>query len=147
MLDQSPTFGDPRLPARFWAKVRVLENGCWEWAAYRSLKGYGVTGVGRRAVYAHRWAYERLIGTFPLGLQSDHLCRRRACVNPTHIEPVTSRENTLRGMGLAAVCAKKTHCPQGHAYDEVNTYVFPNGRHRLCRICGRIRDKQRKRTR
>jgi len=96
MLDQSPTFGDLRLPARFWAKVRVLPNGCWEWmGACRG--GYGRFHVGNRNALAHRVAYEALVGPMPDGLQPDHLCRNRPCVNTAHLEPVTNAVNCRRG--------------------------------------------------
>ena len=97
-----PTFGDPRLPPRFWSKVRVLPNDCWEWTGTRNGVGYGRLGIGSRTdssarmVYAHRFAYEHLVGPIPSELESDHLCRNRACVNPLHIEPVTRSVNFLR---------------------------------------------------
>jgi len=101
---------------RFWAKVRKSENpiGCWEWIAGKNFGGYGTFRVGNRTVPAHRWAYEHLVGTIPPELECDHLCRVRCCVNPAHIELVTSRENTLRGVGLAAQNARQTTCKNGH---------------------------------
>lgn len=95
-------YADPRLPARFWNKVQPLANGCWEWVAARTRDGYGRYWVNPSHVLAHRWAYEKLTGPIPTGLESDHLCRNRACVNPAHIEPVTRRENLLRGDTVAA---------------------------------------------
>ena len=139
MLNQSTTFGDPRLPARFWAKVHVLDDGCWEWTGVTTHDGYGQFGVGSRhddtdrKVYVHRWAYESLVGPIPSPLSLDHLCRNRACANPSHLEPVTIRENILRGNGLAARQARRTHCPYGHEYSEANTYRYK--RHRVCRKC------------
>ena len=105
-----PLFGDTRLPARFWAKVRIgsipalrPELGpCWEWTARRNNKGYGMFGVGSRTdgsakiVSAHKLAYETLIGPIPNHLESDHLCRNRGCVRPGHIEPVTHAVNCQR---------------------------------------------------
>ena len=97
-----PTFGDDRLPARFWAKVCVMPSGCWEWTARRDHNGYGRFRIGsltdgsRQMVFAHRLAYETLIGPIAEGLESDHLCRNRACVWPTHIEPVTRSVNVQR---------------------------------------------------
>src|SRR3990172_6872284 len=106
MLTQFPTFGDPRLPARFWAKVNpnrpipTDEPGldpCWEWTSHRNNKGYGWFHFGHRSVLAHRLAYETLIGPIPDGLESDHLCRNRGCVRPSHVEPVTRSVNVRRG--------------------------------------------------
>ncbi|MFJ3170616.1 HNH endonuclease signature motif containing protein [Streptomyces roseus] len=125
------------LPARFWAKVAQEQpSGCWIWTAGLSPDGYGKFSSGGRYVRAHRLAYSTLIGPIPPGLHLDHLCRVRRCVNPAHLEPVTHRENILRGATLPAANAAKTHCPQGHAYDEANTHREPDGRRR-CRICQR----------
>lgn len=93
-LSTSPAFGDPRLSARFWAKVHVLPNGCWEWTAYRSRKGYGLFGQ----TAAHLVAFRALIGAVAPGLELDHLCRNRACANPCHLEPVPHAENVRRGL-------------------------------------------------
>lgn len=122
---------------RFWNKVDLTApNGCWMWTAAIDRHGYGKFWLGGRTVRAHRFSYESLVGPIPGGLELDHLCRVRACVNPTHLEPVTHRENTLRGDTLTARHAAKTHCLRGHPYDEANTYVTPDGR-RNCRACGR----------
>ena len=97
----------------------------------------------RPQVYAHRYAYEFCVGPIPEGLTIDHLCRVRACVRPDHLEPVTMRINTLRGVSIVAQHARKTQCPQEHPYDSENTYIDPlNKRH--CRICMRWRERERK---
>lgn len=117
----------------------ISESGCWIWkgAVHRAKHaGYGLVIRKGKRIFMHRWFYERFKGPIPDNLQIDHLCRVRACVNPDHLELVTSRENTLRGNGASAVNARKTHCPQGHAYSEENTYRRPNG-NRKCRICKR----------
>ncbi len=94
-------------------------------------------GEGERQ-YAHRLAYTEEYGSIPEGLVIDHLCRNRACRNVEHLEAVTSRENVLRGpTTVAAINTVKTHCPQGHAYDEANTRVYEGHRH--CRACDRAR--------
>jgi hypothetical protein len=78
-------------------------------------------------------------------LQIDHLCRVRHCVNPAHMEPVTPRENILRSpVALAAINARKTHCPQGHPLSGANLYRTPQG-FRACRECRRKSDRESKR--
>ncbi len=85
---------------------------------------------------AHRVAYELSVADIPDGLELDHLCRVRHCVNPSHLEPVTPHENWARGQAISILNAQKTHCPQGHAYDEANTYISGRGI-RGCRACNR----------
>lgn len=82
---------------------------------------------------AHRVAYEMLVGPIPEGKQLDHLCRQRTCWNPAHLEVVTGRENTLRGVGRTAVNAAKTHCSRGHELAGDNLYVHDG--QRKCRAC------------
>lgn len=121
---------------RFWSKVEKTAT-CWLWLAARDGKGYGAAYVGGRQVRAHRFAYELLVGPIPEGLVLDHVkargCQHRHCVNPDHLEAVTNRENLMRGEGITAIAARKTHCPQGHPYD----YVDPKSRKRKCRTCRR----------
>lgn len=122
---------------RFWAKVtKQPDDGCWLWAGALSPAGYGRFDVGSRNVRAHRWAYEEERGPIPEGLSLDHLCRTRRCVRPGHLEPVTQRENVLRGEGFAAVNARKTHCPRGHPLSGENLYRNHRG-WRQCRACNR----------
>lgn len=138
-------YGDPvapkqpmqrRDPYERWLKfVQKVDGGCWLWTGNTNNAGYGVFWFNDRTGLAHRWSYEHHKG--PLGrLHVDHLCRTRLCVNPDHLEAVTARENLLRGETKAAANALKTHCPQGHPYDEVNTYRDKKGR-RGCQTCRR----------
>ena len=135
---------------RFWAKVN--KNGpvpdyrpnlgpCWLWIGAGSGKGYRRFWINQHTVRAHRFAYEILVGPIPAGLELDHLCRIRHCVNPAHLEPVPGQVNTLRGISPSAQNAKKTRCPKGHPYDEENTRLY-RGR-RYCRACSQARDAAR----
>lgn len=117
---------------RFWAKVDGGSvDTCWRWTA-RTLRGYGyfmvATGV---AAITHRWAYEQMVGPIPDGLDLDHTCRERSCVNPWHLEPVSRSENLRRGYAARGV---RTHCSNGHAFDAANTFQRSDGG-RGCRFC------------
>ena len=119
----------------FWTRVEPQEDGCWLWGGQINDHGYGLFRAGR--VYrAHRWSYEHLVGPIPEGLVLDHLCRVRNCVNPDHLEPVTHRENVLRGVGPTAANAAKTECRKGHALVGDNVRQRPTGC-RECRTCAR----------
>jgi hypothetical protein len=120
---------------RFWSRVdREAPLGCWDWVAGKLSSGYGSFRTGNRAHVAHRYAYEALIGPIPDGLQLDHLCRNRSCVNPDHLEVVTQRVNLARGVSPPAINARKTHCSRGHEFTDENTYRSPDG-YRGCRTC------------
>lgn len=127
---------------RFWEKVdRRGPDECWQWLARKDRDGYGRFRDGPLMVKAHRFAYEQMVGPIPDGLQIDHLCRNRPCVNTRHLEAVTQRVNILRGNGITAKQARQTHCKRGHAFDEANTYVLKRGE-RQCRICAAARNRR-----
>jgi hypothetical protein len=115
---------------------------CHIWQHHKTKGGYGRATDPKqpgRQEYAHRLAWEAANGQIPEGLEIDHLCRQRDCVNPAHLEPVTSRVNGLRGdAGLASGAQQraKTHCPKGHPYSGENLYVDATGR-RHCKTCRR----------
>lgn len=139
------------LIARFEASYEPLPwSGCWIWDGQIAKNGYGriQARYGRGGQdYAHRVSYRLFVGEIPEGLELDHKCRVRCCVNPAHLEPVTSAENTRRGLGgkLAAERhAARTHCANGHPRNETNTLVtVGRGGYtvRICRVCHRARAK------
>ena len=121
--------------------IKVIGE-CWKWQGSKSSNGYGIvrwniSDTGK-AIQAHRFIYEMVKGKIPDGKVLDHLCKNTDCVNPDHLEPVSQRENILRGEGFAAVQAKKTHCKRGHEFNEANT-IITDGKSgypiRKCRIC------------
>lgn len=122
-------------------KIEFDPHGCWIWTGAIDA-GYGRIKIAGRRQGAHRAAYEALVGPIPTGLVIDHLCRVPRCINPDHLEPVTHRENTLRGVGPSALHAVKTHCPASHEYNEANTYMHNGIRH--CRPCHREREARRR---
>lgn len=135
-----------KLIDRVMCRVSIDEStGCWLWTAGRS-GGYARIKIGRSSVNAHRVAYQLLVGPIPEGTELDHLCRVRHCVNPEHVEPVTRKENILRGESPTARNARKTHCEHGHAFTPENTIVRPSG-WRGCRLCGRAAQRRYKRRR
>ena len=136
---------DPK--TRFFFTVEKQESGCWLWKGKIDRKGYGVFSMvgdkGKSHQYrAHRISYTWIKGAIPDGLQLDHLCRVRNCVNPDHLEPVTGSVNILRGRTPEVVRARAaliTHCPQGHPYEGEN--LIKRGSSRMCRICTNARSR------
>lgn len=131
---------------RFFAKVefspdRYDGTPCLLWTASLDGHGYGAFYDGTRTeagnpktVRAHRWLYERWLGPVPDGLDLDHLCRVRHCVNPDHLEPVTRAVNLARSsLTPQARRAAQTHCLRGHEFTPENTYLRAHGR--SCRQC------------
>lgn len=124
----------PSVAARFWPKVDQAGE-CWLWTGGRNAKGYGVIQVLGVNHPAHRVAVMLSGETIPEGMVVDHLCRVRACVRRSHLEVVTSRENTMRGQTIPAANLAKTLCPRGHEYSHRADGA------RYCRACGSARNR------
>ena len=122
---------------RFWGKVALPspETGCMEWLASKNDEGYGSLSVGGRLYKAHRISHELRVGPIPEKYEVDHLCRNHSCVRPDHLEAVTKQENMRRGES-GKYLRERTHCPQGHEYNEENTRITKQG-WRKCRACAR----------
>lgn len=138
----SVRFGDKRISQKDWARLKRTVNvkklgDCWEWTAGLNREGYVNIHRDGRQQRGHRYFYETLVGPIPPKLDLDHLCRIRKCVNPRHTEPVTRQVNILRGIGLPAQRAKRTHCPKGHEYSPENI-IRTKRNERVCRECNRI---------
>ena len=150
-----PIIEQVSLSERFWSKVD--KNGpitkpelrpCWLWTACKDGGGYGRFIIDKQIYGTHNVAYTLEVGPVPVGLELDHLCRVRHCVNPKHLEPVTHQENVVRGDAMKTVVhagavrnAKRraaATCWQGHLFDEKNTHIRENGT-RQCRTCHRLR--------
>ena len=154
------SFVEQDIDERFWAKVdkSAVPDGCFLWTAAKSNGGYGFfkvkidVGVYRQT-YAHIWSYERHVGPVPEGWEVEHACHskalalelcaggdscpHRACVRPSHLEAVTCQENNHRGNPDWKQKAARDRCPEGHLFDETNTYWY--GRTRQCRACNAAR--------
>lgn len=131
---------------RLLRRIDPIPNptGCWIWKGYKDKRSYGVIGrgkVGEGNEFAHRAMYRLLKGEIPEGMELHHWCFNPPCVNPRHLEPMTPEDNKKWRLHLVSGNSAKTECPQGHPYDEVNTYHRPDGG-RDCHTCRRERSRR-----
>jgi hypothetical protein len=121
-------------------KYIIDDNGCWLWQKTMGMDGYSRITIAGKIQSLHRVMYIHAKGKIPAGLVIDHLCRVRHCINPDHLEAVTSGENVMRGIGPTARNKQKTHCIRGHELIAKNLAVSELKKgHRICKICIMIR--------
>lgn len=139
---------EPTIAPRFWVKVALTANAdrCWNWLAGKDQLGYGMFKIGGKKGYshrAHRVSFELVKGQIPSGLEIDHICRNRGCVNPDHLRAVTHLENMRAAVSAGSMIGKfqlsKTHCPNGHEYSAENTYRPIRRNERQCIVCRTVR--------
>ena len=126
---------------RFIKFVEVLDGGCWNWrGAHSYTTGYGMFWTGKVMTNAHivSWQLHNKLDV-PLGLELDHVCRNRGCINPEHLEPVTHKVNVLRGNSIPAKRAAQTHCKRGHELVGDNLFSNLKRKRRYCRACDRLK--------
>lgn len=129
-----------RIRSRMAVEDRGYTTPCWISNRCAQPNGYTKFGYRGTIYLTHRVAYTAFVAPIPAGLVIDHLCRQRACCNPTHLEAVTTQVNLLRGEGFVAHQARLTHCPRGHALEGDNIYRRPDGSNRReCRTCRNTR--------
>jgi len=148
----SQTLGE-RLLLKYWNSIAFIPfHECWEWEGNRTSNGYGrmhVSEAGKpREIGAHRFSYELHFGPIPVVDDDNrkvvvrHKCDNPGCVRPEHLELGNTSQNMLDCSSRGRHPEKnKTHCPHGHEYNEVNTYIRPNG-HRKCRVCNTLRERR-----
>lgn len=110
-------------------------TGCWLWLGVLNDRGYGQIGIRKQCRRAHRVVYELHRGPIPEGLQIDHLCKTRCCVNPDHLEAVTQYENNMRSESIVARNARKTKCIRGH---EITGIKADGSGRRYCKACNKM---------
>lgn len=131
----------PKLFKRLAKKIKFSK--CWEWTGSKDYQGYGLLWYEGKTERIHRLMYAYFIEPIPKGVPSrrfyqvDHLCRNTSCCNPDHLELVTQKTNVLRGEGITAQAARKTHCKRGHVLE-----LTRNGKRRWCRACDLLRHKK-----
>jgi hypothetical protein len=127
---------------RALAKVEVASSGCWNYTGALDPRGYGRCRNRDGTSLVHRVVFQAVVRDLAADELLDHACRNHACCNPLHLEPVSNKLNSRRGIGPAGTSARKTHCARGHEFTEANTWRNPRNGVRQCRKCNALRQRQ-----
>ncbi len=132
--------------AEFLTNTEVVANDCWAWTGTKNTHGYGYVYIEGKLRRAHRVSYELWVGPIPEKLQLDHLCRKRDCVNPEHLEPVTCKENIARSpLHIGKINIAKTLCKYGHELTfDAKHFGATSKTRRRCKTCHRDRERIRR---
>lgn len=123
---------------RFLSKIYYHPSGCWEWTGWKNKDGYGMFDVTSNTKrLAHRYSYSIFLQDLQSAITLDHSCKNIRCVNPLHLEPMSAKENGLKGNTLQGINKRKTHCIRGHAFSSTNTLTHYKNK-RVCRECRHI---------
>src|SRR5712692_8182930 len=125
---------DDKVEKRFFEKIEINDNNCWVLKASDNLQVYGQFYYNGKTILAHRFSFEYFKEKIEPNNVIDHICKNTLCVNPNHLEQVTTRENVMRGMGVTSINDKKTHCSRGHLLEGENVYSYGKN-YRQCMTC------------
>lgn len=127
-----PEFPKKRL-RQLLANIKIDTTECWLWLGALDERGYGRTSFRNKSIPAHRLVYIAFVNDIPADSHIHHECRVKMCVNPSHLRCVAASEHNLQHVKYT------THCAKGHELTPENTYLFPGGQKRRCRICANER--------
>jgi hypothetical protein len=133
---------------RFFQKIAVNDGSgdtCWQWIGAKRALGYGKIKICGRWFPAHRLAWILCYKSIDENLDIDHLCENKSCVNPAHLDLVTSKVNVMRTNNLGSnrgYYGLRTHCKYGHPFSTENTRITFNPYRRRCRTCQRLEKRR-----
>lgn len=127
-------------------RIITDDKGCWIWTGAKQ-DDYGIIYIRGKREFVHRAMYQLFVGPVNNNRELDHLCRNHSCCNPYHLEPITSRENSLRGNHPLFIAHRKNQCLKGHDLTNLENVRFRKDGRRRCLICDRQTLKNWRKTR